>query len=43
MIANMQEEIAQLKDELKRSHVDQEEVNKNKGILASLYDKKVID
>ena len=43
MIANMKEEIAQLKDELKRSHADQEEADKNKGILASLYDKQVID
>ena len=43
MIANMKEEIAQLKDELKRSHADQEKADKNKGILASLYDKQVIN
>ena len=43
MIANMKEEIAQLKDKLKRSHADQEEADKNKGILTSLYDKQVID
>ena len=31
MIANMKEEIAQLKYELKRSHADQDDADKNKG------------
>ena len=40
---NMKEDIAKLKDELKRCQIDKEEADKNKDILASLYDKQIID
>ena len=43
MVQNMKEEIIKLKDELKRHQSDAEELDKNKDILADLYDKKVID
>ena len=43
MISDMKEEVSKLRDELKRCQVDKEEADKNKEILANLYDKQVID
>ena len=43
MISDMKEEVSKLRDELKRCQLDKEEADKNKEILANLYDKQVID
>ena len=43
MISDMKEEVSKLRDELRRCQADKEEADKNKEILANLYDKQVID
>ena len=43
MIQNLKKEVFTLQDELNKCNFDKAEANKNRDILANLYDKKIID